>query len=208
MSAHASLFGRPLWSRQQWLLAACFTVSGLVAWWQLQSRPDEAPASNPRPRLPDYVVLNFSAVETDEAGQPSRRLLADELRHFLDEDRSELERPRMNLFQPDGPPWKVRAQEGLVLAGGDQVRLVGDVRLDREGDGQTRPAQLETEQIDIWRKRSLAETDRPIRIRSDGDLLTANGMRLWYTDPTRTTFHGRARIRLAPETAPAREAPP
>jgi lipopolysaccharide export system protein LptC len=114
----------------------------------------------------------------------------------------------MELFQPDGPPWKVRALEGLVLAGGDQVRLVGDVRLDREGDGQTRPAHLETEQIDIWRKPSLAETDRPVRIRSDGDLLTANGMQLWYTEPTRTTFHGRARIRLAPETAPAPEARP
>ncbi|WP_295400305.1 LPS export ABC transporter periplasmic protein LptC [uncultured Thiocystis sp.] len=208
MTAYASLIGQPLWSYRQWLLAACFAVSGLVAWWQLQSRPDEAPALNARPRLPDYVVLNFAAVETDEAGQPNRRLLADELRHFLDEDRSELDRPRMELFQPDGPPWKVRALEGLVLAGGDQVRLVGDVRLDREGDGQTRPAHLETEQIDIWRKPSLAETDRPVRIRSDGDLLTANGMQLWYTEPTRTTFHGRARIRLAPETAPAPEARP
>ncbi|AFL74180.1 LPS export ABC transporter periplasmic protein LptC [Thiocystis violascens] len=212
MSPNASRFSRPSWSRRQLLLGACFVVSGLIAWWQLQSPPDTAPVLDARPRLPDYVVLNFAAVDTDEVGRPSRRLLADELRHFVREDRSELDRPHLELFQSAGPPWKARAQEGLVLTGGDQVRLIGDVQLDREGDGQTRPVHLETERIDVWRKQALAETDLPVRILSDGDSLTANGMRLWYTEPTRTTFHGRARIRFAPESAPddelTRETPP
>ncbi len=202
MSPYASLFDRPLWSPRQLLLGACFAVSGLIAWWRFQPHSNDTLPLGVRPRLPDYVVLNFTTVETDAEGKPSRRLAADELRHFVSENRSELDRPRMELFQSDGPPWKARAQEGLVLAGGDQVRLIGDVRLDRKGNGQVRAAHLETERIDIWRKQSLAETDLPVRIRSDGDLLTANSMRLWYTEPTRSTFHGRARIRLAPEHSP------
>lgn len=197
-----------LWSYWSWprlLLGACFAVSGLLAWWQFQARPNETPALGVRPRLPDYVVQNFTAVETDESGKPSRRLTADELRHFVKEDRSELDHPRLELFQADSPSWKARGHEGLVLTGGDQVRMVGDVQLDRDGDGQTRPAHLETERIDVWRKQSLAETDLPVLIRSDGDLLTANGMRLWYAEPTRSTFHGRARIQLAPEQSPHSE---
>jgi lipopolysaccharide export system protein LptC len=208
MSHFSSRFDRPLWSRRQLLLGVGFAVSGLLAWWRLQSLPDEARALKARARLPDYVVLNFVALETDATGKPSRRLAASELRHFVDENLSELDHPRMELLQSDGPAWNAVAQTGLVLAGGDQVRLLGDVQLDRKGDGHIRPAHLETARIDLWRLQSLAETDLPVRIFSDGDSLTANGMRLWYADHTRTTFHGRARLQLAPESPPESRPPP
>lgn len=197
------LFG----SRRQWLLGLGFAITGLLAWWQLQTPPEGDAIRPARERLPDYTVRNFAAVETDASGQPSRRLVAAELRHYADEDVSELDRPRMELYQADAPPWLAQAQRGTVFASGDQVRLSGAVRLDREADRSNRAAHLETERIDIWRKQSLAETDLPVRILSDGDLLTANGMRLWYAEPTRTSFHGRARVRFAPEPAQAPEQP-
>jgi lipopolysaccharide export system protein LptC len=199
VSRYLPAHDRPLWSRRQLTLGIGFVLAGLLAWWQLQQTSDQDLAHIARPRLPDYVVLDFTAVETDASGKLNRRLIADELRHYVDENLSELDRPRMELFQADGPPWNASALRGLVLAHGDQVRLIGDVQLDRAGNQQTRPAHLETEQVDIWRERSLAETDLPVRIRSDGDTLNANGMQLWYSEPSHTTFHGRARIRLAPE---------
>ena len=190
--------GRFLWSRSQWALGILFAVSGLAAWWQLRTPPADL-VEAARPRRPDYIVKQFSATETDQTGTPSRRLIADELRHYTDENLSELDQPRMDLFEAEGPPWAARSKRGIVFAGGDRIRLLDDVQLDRKGDERTRPTHLETEQIDIWRAQGLAETDRPVRIRSDGDTLTANGMRLWYNEPTRTTFHGRARIQFAPE---------
>lgn len=189
----------PLWSRGQLLLALAFVAVGLAAWWKFQQRPPEESPPETRPRQPDYVVRDFTAVETDAAGRPARHLVADELRHYLREDLSELDRPRMDLFQAEGPPWHARARRGLVLAKGDQVRLIGDVHLDRAGDAKVRPAHLETEQIDIWPKQALAETDLPVRLDSDGDTVNATGMRLWYAEPMRTDFHGRPHIRLAPE---------
>ncbi|MBK1716070.1 LPS export ABC transporter periplasmic protein LptC [Thiocystis violacea] len=202
MSRDAPTQARPPWSRRQWLLGVGLAVTGLAAWWQIQTRPEDEGARPARERLPDYTVRNFAAVETDATGQPSRRLVAEELRHYAKEDISELEHPRMELYQTDGPPWLARSRQGTVLAGGDQVRLFGEVRLDREADRKTRATHLETERVDIWRQRGLAETDLPVRILSDGDSLSANGMKLWYQEPTRTSFHGRARIRLAPEPGP------
>lgn len=203
MSHDLHPLGRSTWSRRQWLLGAGFAVIGLLAWWQLQAPRDEDGARPPRDRLPDYTVSRFSAVETDAAGHPSRHLTAETLRHYAAEDVSELEQPRLALYQTEGPPWLARSNQGLVLAGGDQVRLMGNVQLDREASQDARPAHLATERIDIWRQQGLAETDLPVRIISDGDTLDANGMRLWYQEPTRTSFHGRARVRLAPEQEPS-----
>ncbi len=199
------------WSPRQWLLGALFGVSGLLAWWLLRQFSDVLVPPVERVRQPDYVVLNFVAVETDATGQPERRLMATELRHFVTENRSELDQPHLELFQSDGSPWEGRAREGLVFADGDQIRLIGDVQLDRAAQGARRATHLETQQIEIWRQQSLAETDLPVLIRSDDDVLTATGMQLWYAEPSRTIFHGRARIRFAPDIpsrTPAQEIKP
>ncbi len=204
MRRHARYLDSPWWSRRQTLLGLLCAIIALSAWWLMQTQSVQEPASAVRARLPDYIVKDFSAVETNASGMPIRRLVAQELRHYTDETLSELDQPRMELFQTEGTPWRARARTGTILAGGEQVRLSKDVELHRAGDAHSRPAHLETALIDIWRAQGLAETDLPVRIRSDGDSLEANGMQLWYNEPTRTTFHGRARIRLAPE----QEAPP
>ncbi|EXJ16380.1 LPS export ABC transporter periplasmic protein LptC [Imhoffiella purpurea] len=202
MTAYRGYLERSFWNARQFLLAACLAALGIAAWWSLKPTGDDEGTPAARPRLPDYVVQQFSAVETDDTGRPTRHLTATELRHYAQEDVSELDRPRLDLLQTEGPPWHAESERGTVFAGGDQIRLEGRVQMDRPGDGENRPAHLETERLDIWRKQGLAETDLEVRVRSDDDALTANGMRLWYNEPTRTTFHGRARIRLAPEQDP------
>jgi lipopolysaccharide export system protein LptC len=187
-------------TRRQWLLGIGFVLLGLGAWWQFRSLPEEDAVRTPRLRQPDYTVKGLSALETDASGRPSRHLRAERLRHYADEDLSELDEPRLVLYRPDGPPWFAQARLGSVQAGGDQVRLTGAVRFDREADAGNRPVHLQTEAMDIWHQTGLAETDLPVRIDSDGDSVTANGMKLWYLeDSSRTSFHGRARIRLSPE---------
>jgi lipopolysaccharide export system protein LptC len=191
---------RPLWSRQQWMLAGFFLASGLIAWWQI--RPDAEPsAESQRARLPDYVVTGFSALETDETGRPSRRLIADALRQYVEEDVSELDQPRMTLYVSDGEPWKARADTGLVLGGGEEVQLQGNVEIDRAASATDRATHLETELLRIWHDRAFAETDRQVQVTSELDRLTATGMRLWYDHPVRAEFAGRAHIVIAPEPA-------
>jgi len=187
-------------ARRQWLLGVGFALLGLVAWWRTLSLPDGDEVRPPRERHPDYTIQGLSALETDASGHPSRRLHAERLRHYADEDLSELDEPRLVLYPADGPPWFVQARLGLARAGGDQVSLSGAVRFDREADATNRAVHLQTEAMDLWRRTGLAETDQPVRIDSDGDSVTANGMKLWYLeDASRTSFHGRARIRFSPK---------
>lgn len=187
------------WTGRQLLLGLCFAAAGLIAWWQYRLHPGEVPSREARGRLPDYIVSDFTAVQTDARGHPSRQLFADQLRHYVADDLSELDRPRMVLFQDEDLPWHARARQGLVLADGNQVRLLGEVRVTREGDRRRRSARLETERLDVWPDQAFAQTNLPVHIQSDGDSLTATGMRLWYAEPLRARFQGRAHLSLTPE---------
>ncbi|NCA69019.1 MAG: LPS export ABC transporter periplasmic protein LptC [Sphingobacteriia bacterium] len=198
MSGRARLAEWARGSAQTWWLAAFFLVSGLLAWWRLAPVPEPAQPPIERSRLPDYVVKRFTAVETDDSGQPLRQLIADELRQFVEEDLAELDQPRMTLYSETGEPWRGRADHGLVLDGGSEVRLLGEVELERAADAAQRATLITTELLRIWHLAGLAETDQSVRIASGADWLTASGMRLWYTDPMRAHFDGRARLFIAP----------
>lgn len=190
-----------MWSLRQSFLAVAFTAIGGGAWWLLQSRPEPEGPPVQRGRLPDYVVSRFAAVETDDLGRPSRRLVAEQMRQFVEEDLAELDAPRLTLFETDGPPWEVQSRSGLLLKGGEEVRLVDAVQIQRIGSQSARSVRLETSELAVWPKREYAQGDRPVRIDSDGDRLTASGISLWYAEPGRAFFPGRVHIYLAPATA-------
>ncbi len=189
--------------RRDWLLGIGLGLLGLITWWQVRQLPPDAEPRTLRSREPDYRVLGLVALETDPQGQPTRRLAATELRYFADEDLAELTAPQLVLYRPDGPPWQARARAALIRNNGDALELSGAVQLERARGTHNRPVRLETERLDIWPQQGLAETDRSVRIESDGETLVANGMRLWYLeDAIRGQFTGRVRMHLNPATNP------
>jgi lipopolysaccharide export system protein LptC len=197
-----------MWTSRPWIPAALLAAVGAAAWLLLGPVEQPEPRAVERPRQPDYVVRDFTAVETNAAGSPDRRLSARELRQFVAEDLTELERPHLLLYQDQGPPWSVEALHGLLLDGGDEVRLRDQVRVTRAAFADASAVRLETAEISLWPERHYAEGDRPVRIESGADWATGSGIQLWYEEPMRATLEGRARMFLVPEgssDAPPRE---
>jgi lipopolysaccharide export system protein LptC len=188
-----------VWTARQNALALAFALMGGAAWWLMERQPEQDRPAVPGTRVPDYVVSELNAVETDETGQPSRVLSARQLRQYVEEDLAELDLPRLTLYQSDGPPWRAEARSGLLLAGGDELRLWDDVRVERAAGAGNRPVHLATSELSVWPKREYAQGDRPVRIDSAGDWLTATGLRLWYATPARAEFPGRAHLFIVPE---------
>ena len=185
-------------SVRQRVLALILAGIGGAAWWYQAQQGELAPVSAPRPRLPDYRVEGFSATTMDAAGRPARNLSARELRHFADDDSSEIDQPVLVVYTPGAPPWNIQSETGWASGDGERLLLQGEVLADREASAETRPIHLRTSELLVRPRQDYAETAMPVRIDSNDDWLTSTGMQAWFgkTD-LRASFLGRARARFA-----------
>ena len=114
---------------KQRVLALVLTLVGGAAWWQQSGQTPEALPKPVRARLPDYTVEQFTATTMDPNGRPARSLTAREMRHFPDDDSSELDLPVLILNRPDGPPWDIRSETGWISGDRERLLLHGQHRL-------------------------------------------------------------------------------
>lgn len=178
---------------RQWLLTAVLALLGAAAWW-LRPVGGPPPVEGAAERRPDYTVERLVATQMDPTGKPKHRLIAEEVKHFPQDDSTELTAPRLTVFNPETPPWQVRANNGWVSTNGEQVVLRGDVHLDREAFATTRAFHLTTEELRVTPAKDYAETDRFARMTSGEDWLTSDrGGRAWLGESLRLELDGRVK---------------
>jgi len=167
------------------IFAAVLLVLAGGSWWLTQDLEEE-PERRPRPpHTPDFWIEELSALTMDKQGQPRRRLNAAVMRHFPDDESTELEQPEIELLAPGKPPWLVRSEQGWVSADGDLVLLQGKVFIDREGDEEVRPVHLETRDLRVQPDDEYAETDNPVQIVSGSSRVESTGLQAWLREPMR-----------------------
>lgn len=165
------------------LVALLLASLGALVWWLNQLQPDDGQLELTHRREPDYVADRIRAVVMDEQGRPDRLLLAEQLRHYPNDDSSELDHPYMELYSDDGtPPWEVQSRRGHISADADEVRLIDAVTVDRAAAPGLKPFALRTSELLVRPDEHYAETDRFVYIVSNQDWVTANAMRAWFPD--------------------------
>jgi lipopolysaccharide export system protein LptC len=185
--------------RRQRLLAFAVVLLGLLGGWFAQrTRQTVEPPDAYQSGQPDYIVDGLRAIELNISGQPARRLNAKQLRHYPEDDSTELDQPRMILYNDQAPPWRISSDSGWVSAGSERILLSGAVRAQRAATSETDAIAFATSEIELFPDDRLAETDRFVELERGQDRLTAiDGMRFWYSEPMHGKFFGRVRARIA-----------
>jgi lipopolysaccharide export system protein LptC len=184
--------------RRQRLLVVILSLLGVMAWWfaQRAQQADRLPQPS-QGRRPDYVVDRLSAVVMNIHGQPERQLSADQLRHYPDDDSSELEQPQLLLYEQQSPPWHIRAEHGWVSSRGKNFILSGEVQARRAGGARSAAIRFQTSELRIRPEDGYAETDRFVEIEQDNNRVSATeGLHFWYSEPLRARLFGRVRARV------------
>ncbi len=173
------------------LLALLLVCAAALSWWLLQraeTLPPAPPQQAQATRGIDYYITGMDVTRMTKAGVPAHRLRTPQLRHFTDDETSELEQPHLTVFQADAPPWEVDAERAWVSADGSLVLLQGEVLIERAGDADDRPIRIETLNLRVQPEQDYAETDERVRVTSETDWIDSVGMRAWLRPPSRFNF--------------------
>lgn len=177
--------------RVRGILVTVAVFAALISWWlgRTDSEAPEAVREAPAGmRTVDYRIRDFEVVRMTPDGIPAHRLEARSLRHFSDDDTTELEQPRLAVFQGPSPPWKIDAEQAWMSADGSVMLLTGEVLIDRAGDGDRPPTRIITRDLRVRPREDYAETDEKVRVETDRDWLEAVGMQAWLRPPSRLKF--------------------
>lgn len=172
------------------VLVLVLVIAAAASWW-LARPADEGTAStatNRGEREIDYYITGLDVTRMTEAGVPAHRLRTPRLRHFTDDETSELEQPHLTVYQTDAPPWEVDADHAWVSADGSLILLQGDVLITREGDVDDRPMRIVTSNLRVQPEQDYAETDEQVRVFSESDWVDSIGMQAWMRPPSRLKF--------------------
>lgn len=150
---------------------------------------------------PDYIMSNFVTTQTDVKGDLYYKLAAIEMRHFPDDDTTELQRPRYTQFAVGKPYTQVEGLRGYVSSDGEEVQLFDNVKVTRqafEGKGEMT---VDTDYLNIRPNQELVTTESPVVIRqAPKTVIYATGMVYEKKIRTVTLLH---KVRAHYEKPPA-----
>lgn len=181
--------------RTGFLLGLALTALAALSWWLARDvERAQRLSSGPRDsRQIDYYLRELDFATYSELGSLARTLQAPELRHYSDDDSTELDQPRLTIFKDGAPPWKVHSATGWVSPDGERVQLRGDVLIERDAGTDVRPMRIVTRDVRVEPERDYAETDEPVTVTSFGDRIDSVGMQAWLREPGRIKFLSQVR---------------
>lgn len=156
---------------------------------------------------PDYMVNNFVTTRSDVNGNPRYVLAAVGMKHYPDDDSTELVRPRFTQYDVGKPYTQIEGQRGLVSSNGENVQFMDNVKVVRQAFKDRGEMTVLTEYLNVTPKSDLATTDKPVVImQAPKTVVHATGM---IYDKKQRTVQLLKNVRVhyeRPETADPRSA--
>jgi lipopolysaccharide export system protein LptC len=165
------------------------TLMALLAagtWWLVRQTPmPDAPVAAGAPRhVVDHEMRRFSAHRFAPDGSRRAVLQGDRLRHYLDDDTSLIDAPRVQARDALGRRLNARAQKGWLSSDQSEVRLLGGAQVEREAwtptDREARPADgplaLSGEALILHPSEQRVRSALPVTVVSPGLRMQAGGM--------------------------------
>jgi lipopolysaccharide export system protein LptC len=182
-------------------IIAIVLLAGLAAtsYWYSRVTARSGLRNPATPNAPDFVVDKVVLTQFDQQGHARNRLFADRMRHYVEDDRIEVDAPRLVSLQPDEPQVEVRARRGRVEGSGERIHLLDDVVITRAAGPKDAPMKLETQSLLVLPDYERYSTQDPVRMERGGSVATANAMEL---DNLARTVKLKGQVKTIVEPAP------
>jgi len=149
----------------------------LGTWWLVKSTPSaQAPRGAAEPSSePDYTMRNFVVERFDKDGRLKARIQGEQLRHYADTDRIEVDQARVRTVSADGRAMLAQARRAVTNGDGSEVQLIGDARVNGTGP-RGEPIEFRGEFLHAFLNTERVRSHLPVVVVRDGSEFRAGGM--------------------------------
>jgi lipopolysaccharide export system protein LptC len=148
-------------------------LAGLTYWLDLASRAPTGTDDGKSRHDPDYIVTQFLAKRFDTEGNLQHTLTAEELRHYPDDDSSEITLP--HLIYHRAPVTTISARTAQISSKGEHVQLIDEVRIVRSGSADKPDGVLTTARLDTWPDAEIAKSSHPVTMTQGPSSIRGSG---------------------------------
>lgn len=174
------------------MLLALLTV--LTFWIDKIAEPPAAKRDGSTRHDPDYIVYNFSTLRTNGFGNPRYQLDGAEMRHYPDDDSTDLVKPRFSMYTLKKPTTTIIGDRGQVSANGENVYFMDNVKVVRTATPRKAEMTVLTDYLHIVPNLDMAQTDRPVTIlQAPRTVIRAVGMQ-FYKKQGIVNLHNKVRV--------------
>lgn len=144
-------------------LVILILLAGLTMWLERTTRVEDRPASGKLRHDPDVIVDTFTLRRFDEKGEVQHTLHGRQLRHYPDDDTTELDAPLL-VYRGKASPTRITAEHALLTRDGKEAILRDNVRVLREAGPGNPQMTLETSLLHVYPDDEIAKTDEPVKM--------------------------------------------
>lgn len=157
------------------LLLAALAI--LTYWVNLNVQPPAAKSNADSRHDPDYFLNHFETTQTNLNGGLRYTLQADQMKHYPDDDSTDLVKPIYAQFELGKKYIEVEGDTGEVSSNGEDIKLYENVLLTRQPYGDKGLMTLETDYLNILPEEDIVLTQKPVVIKqAPKTVVHANGM--------------------------------
>ncbi len=124
------------WASALFPLSILLALAALTFWLRYATELPEERNDGKTRHDPDYIISDSTLRKIDQTGRLVYTLKAKEIRHYPDDDSTDMLQPDVIYLHATKPPVTMTAERGHVSKDGERVDLFGNVQIKRAASGK------------------------------------------------------------------------
>lgn len=166
------------WGSALFPLSLLLALAVLTFWLRYATELPEERRDGKNRHDPDFIISDSVLRKLDRTGQLQYTLNSVEIRHYPDDDSTDMIKPHLIYLYPTRPSLTIRSERGHSNKEGQQVDLYGEVQITRAASAKDEEMNGYTPELTVFPDDEKAFTKSPVLITKGQSWLKGVGMQI------------------------------
>jgi lipopolysaccharide export system protein LptC len=166
------------WGSALFPLSLLLVLTGLTFWLRYATELPQTKYDGKLRHDPDYIITDAILRKIDQTGRLKYTLSATDIRHYPDDESTDMLKPNLVNLQVKKPPVTLSAERGHMSKDGEKVDLYDNVRIRRSASAQYEELTAYTPELTVLPDVEKAFTKSPVLITQGKSWMKGVGMQV------------------------------